>query len=787
MSDQRRQRIRGYCALCKSRCGCVSIVEDGRLIAVEPDPSHPTGKSLCAKGLAAPAIVHSKDRLLHPMKRTRPKGDADPGWQRISWDEALALTADRMRRIAEEGGPEAVAFAATSPSTTAMSDHIAWVRRLAYAFGSPNILFSTEICNWHKDEAAVFTYGAHTGTPDFARAGCIVLWGHNPSTAWLASATAVVEAKARGAKLIVVDPRRAGLANKADQWLRVRPGTDGALALGIAGVMIENRWFDPAFVRRWTNGPFLVRADNGRFLRAADLDPGGHEAAYVAGREADGALCICEPGARDYADATRAAALTGSFEIRTLDGEVRCEPAFQHYARLCAEYPPEVVERITGVPAAQVVDAARLIWASRPTAYYAWSGVGQHTNATQTNRAIAVLHALTGDHDAPGGNLALEAVPSNDVAGRGLIGAGQRAKALGLSDRPLGPAKDLWVTAQDFRRAVLDGEPYAVRGLVAFGSNHLLSQANTAAMLDALKALEFHVHLDLFMSPSAALADLVLPVTSPWEHEALRLGFEVSPEGQALVQLRQRVIDPVGEARSDSRIVFELAERLGLGSDFFGGSLEAGHAYMLEPSSIRLEDLRTRPEGISLGGAHHYRKYTGRGFATPSRRVEVYAELLLEHGQSPLPVFVEPAVSPVSRPDLAVAYPLVLTSAKPPIYCQSQHRGIAKLRRLQPDPIVEIHPSAAAARSIEDRQWVRIATPQGAVRARAKLNRWLDPRVVCAQHGWWQACAELGRDGFEPIGPESANYNLLIGDDLADPISGSVPLRSYLCQIAPIA
>lgn len=785
-------RIPGYCALCTSRCGCISTVEGGRLVAVEPDPSHPTGKSLCAKGRAAPDIVHSKDRLLHPMKRTRPKGDADPGWQRISWDEALDGVARHMQRIASTRGPEAVAFALTSPSATAISDHLDWIRRLAYGFGTPNLMFSTEICNWHRDEAAVFSQGTTTGAPDFERTGCIVLWGHNPSTGWLANATAVADAKARGAKLLVVDPRCAGLANKADQWLRVRPGTDGALALGMAGVMIENGWYDAAFLRQWTNGCFLVREDTGRFLSAADLEPGGDRGSYVAWDEANGTARTCHPSAADYGEAS-AAALTGKFSVTTLGGDLACRPAFQLYADLCREFPPDQVERVTSVPAAQVVETARLIWSSRPSAYYGWSGVAQHTNATQTNRAITLLHALAGGYDAPGGNLVLEGVPTNDVAGRGLISDQQCAKALGLGERPLGPARDLWVTCKDFRHAVLESRPYAMEGLVAFGSNLLLSQANSAATRDALEALSFHAHLDLFMTPTAALADIVLPVSSPWEHEALCVGFGSTPEGQCLVQLRQPVVAPAGEARSDSWIVFELAKRLGLEADFFGGSLDAGLAHILEPSGLGLEALRAKPEGLRLEVPHRFHKYAGTGdgpapgFATASRRLEIYSQEFLDHGQSPLPAFVEPATSPVSRSDLAADYPLVLTSAKSTLFCQSQHRGIAQLRRLQPDPVIEIHPTTAARRGIADRDWVRIETPRGAVRARAQLNRKIDPAVVCAQHGWWQSCTELGQDGFDALGPDSANYNLLIGDEVSDPISGSVPLRSYLCQVSALA
>src|SRR5712691_12328379 len=140
------ERIPGYCGLCISRCGSIAVVEDGRFVALEPDPSHPTGQALCAKGRAAPELVYHADRLLHPLKRTRPKGDADPGWQRIGWDEALQRSATRLRRLAEQHGPETVAFSQVSSSTAAMADSSVWVQRLMRAFGTPNLCGSLELC-----------------------------------------------------------------------------------------------------------------------------------------------------------------------------------------------------------------------------------------------------------------------------------------------------------------------------------------------------------------------------------------------------------------------------------------------------------------------------------------------------------------------------------------------------------------------------------------------------------------------------------------------------------------
>ena len=177
------------------------------LISVRPDPSHPTGEAMCMKGKSAPELVHSPHRLQYPLRRTNPKGSPDPGWVRISWEEALAETARRLGSIRAESGAESVVFSVTTPSGTPLSDSIDWIERFVRLFGSPNICYATEVCNWHKDYAHAFTFGCGMPPADYAEADLIVLWGHNPANTWLAQASAIGKGRMRGAKMVVVDPR----------------------------------------------------------------------------------------------------------------------------------------------------------------------------------------------------------------------------------------------------------------------------------------------------------------------------------------------------------------------------------------------------------------------------------------------------------------------------------------------------------------------------------------------------------------------------------------------------
>ncbi|HTO65334.1 MAG TPA: molybdopterin-dependent oxidoreductase [Bradyrhizobium sp.] len=797
----RVDRIKGFCGLCIARCGTIATVEDGRFTRLDPDPSHPSGAAICAKGRAAPELVYHKDRLQRPLRRTRPKGDSDPGWEEISWDTALDQIADAMRRTATQYGPEAVAFSQSSPSTTAIADSGPFVRRLMNAFGTPNMVWAMDLCGWGRGFATRYVYGVGsvaTGSAggamaDIANTGCLILWGYNPSFSRITHATATVAGLKRGMKLIVVDPRQVGLANKADVWLRVRPGTDGALALGLANIMIERGWYDQAFVRAWSNGPLLVRSDTNRLLKSEDVASDGGRGFLVAWDARSGHAVRYDPATGRYDAPAEHLALRGDYAVATTDGIVNCRPVFDHYAGLCKQYSPEAITRICWISSDQLTEAARTIWHARPVSYYAWSGHEHHASTTDTARAIAMLYALTGSFDALGGNVLLPSVATPSISGEDLNAAKGLAPAIGAAERPLGPARWNNVSPQDFYRAVLEGTPYPVRALIGFGTNLLLAHADPAHGRAALASLDFYAHADLFMNPTAALADIVLPVASCFEREALKIGFETDEDAQSLVQLRSKIVPAPDQARPDTEIVFDLATRLGLAKEFWNGDVEAAYRAQLAPSGLSLEQLRAAPAGLrkpltTLHLKHQALDERGnpRGFPTPTRKVEFWSETFAEHGHAALPDIVEPSIRAVADIESADRFPLVLTCAKPSLFCQSQHRALPSLRRRALHAEIELHPEAAAARRIHDGDWVEVRTLNGAMRAKARFNDTLDQRVVVGQHGWWQGCDELGIAASDPTDPNGSNFNLTVDAALRDPISGTPSHRFNLCEVRPL-
>ncbi len=785
------ERIHTYCAMCVSRCGVLATVEDGRLTKVTADPEHPNG-CICVKGTAAPEIVYSPDRLHYPMRRTRPKGEPDPGWVRISWDEALALMARRLLDIKARYGPEAVVFSRATPAGSATVDFVDWLERLANAFGSPNVMTTTHICTWNRIWGSKYTYGVPTPSPDDEHTRCMLLWGVNPQATSPTTALRISRARGRGAKLIVIDPRQHSLAAKADCWLRVRPGSDGALALGMIHVLLEEELYDATFVRAWTNGPFLVREDTQQLLTAQDLAPSGTPGTFTVWDGRSGGPVGYHPDT-GYAQDGVEPALSGTFAVTLADGKaIACRPAFELLKALATQYAPERSEAITWVPEGLVRRAVRMFATEKPSCYSAWVGLEQHTNAMQTNRAVCCFYALTGQFDGRGSNVPFASTPTNPITGGQLLPREKTALRLGYAEHPLGPPGDPGIVqAAAVYRAILTGHPYPVKAMVLFGSDPLLGHGDPLRGKAALEALDFYVHVDMVANPSAAFADLLLPACTCWEGEALRPSFGGAADTATWVQLRPAVVQPVSESRPDLEILFDLAQRLGLGAHFCDGDIEAAFNQQLAPSGLTVQQLRAHPLGMRVETPTRYQKYaqikaqTGQpqGFRTPTRKIEIYATRFASAGYAPLPVYQEPVESPASRPEGAQEYPLVLTFYRLVQFCDEQHRHIPRLRRQAPEPFLEIHSRTATAAGIADGDWVVLETAMGRVRLKAKCNDALHPRVVATQYGWWQGCRELGLPGYDPFGPDGANVNLLIPNAAIDPISASVPHRSQMCRV----
>ena len=441
------------------------------------------------------------------------------------------------------------------------------------------------------------------------------------------------------------------------------------------------------------------------------------------------------------------------------------------------DYSPEWAEPITWVAADKIRAAARLFATTKP-ALLEWGCAIEHTpKCIQTVRAVSMLPALTANIDIPGGWVfgmhGLGRFPSlienlTPEANAKRLGA-DHFKLLGGEGADL-PAAHI----PTLLRAMREGQPYPVKAFLVFGNNTLSTYANASLVYDSLMKLDFMVCADLFMTPTAELADIVLPAAS-WPELNQLAGL---PTIAANVVLAQQKAVRIGECKSDEEIFVDLARRMKLPvgtepvEDVLDAQLAAGEV------GITFDELKQR--GF-FKVPFKYRKYENGGFKTPTGKIELYSTRFEALGYPPLPYYEEPPESPISSPEVARDYPLVLTTGgRIPFFFNSEHRQIANLRKARRHPVAEIHPTTAARYGIVEGNWMWVETRRGRMQQKAKLTTGIDPRVIHVEHGWW-----FPEEPAPEYGIWKSNVNLLTDNQAPyDPAMGTYQLRALLCRVA---
>ena len=324
-------------------------------------------------------------------------------------------------------------------------------------------------------------------------------------------------------------------------------------------------------------------------------------------------------------------------------------------------------------------------------------------------------------------------------------------------------------------KAMRDGVPYPVKAFLVFGNNTLTTYANTSAVYEALMKLDFMVCADLFMTPTAELADIVLPAAS-WPELDELVGL---PTVAGNVVLAQQKAVQIGECKSDEEMFVALARRMKLPvctepvKDVLDAMLAAGGVGMTF-DELKQKGFYKVP--------FKYKKYENGGFRTPTGKIELYSTRFEQMGYSPLPYYEEPPESPLSTPGIAAEFPLVLTTGgRISHFFNSEHRQIDKLRKAHRDPVAEIHPDTAKRLGIVHGSWMWIETRRGKMRQKAKVTDGIDPRVIHVQHGWW-----FPEQAAPDYGVYTSNANLLTDNQPPyDPAMGTYQLRALLCRVAP--
>ena len=708
---------KAICGICPAGCWVQVGMKNGRMVDIKADTGHPLGM-ICRRGEHAPEMVYSEHRLKYPQKRIGKKGSYR--FERIGWEEAYDIIVDKLNRIKKESGPEAVsiytgrgAFELSlcnmfQPKGVAVSS----ASNVLFPFGSPNTMGVGALCYVSFAMIAPhLTMGRMLVNmfTDMENAELLVVWGTNPATDSPPLDMYRLEAAVkRGAEIVVIDPRKTETVQRTGaQWIPIRPGTDGALALSLISVLLDEEIYDELFADNWCHG----------------------------------------------------------------------FPELAHYVQ---HFHPEAVEAITGVPAETIRYLARRLAQANGACPVMYTGLEYSNSGIQAIRAVLSLFALAGQLDVPGG-IGLAMLNSHFPINRACNQPNPDLdKAVARDKFPLYSQYRGESHASGLVNSVLKGEPYRIRGLLIHGASLLTSWPQTALWRETLSKLDFLVCIDRQLTADAAYADIVLPATTMFEIDSY---MTYGP----IFRLREKVIEPLGEARNDYLIMAELAKRLGYGN-LYPQNEEEMIRFALEGSGYTLEDVQTAGGWVKIPSPMiEYKKWEKGGlrpdgepgFDTPSTKFEIWSTVLEDYGYEPLPKYTEPTEGPLARPDLKKQYPLVFNSgARPHTDFRSQHHGIKGLLKEHPEPLVEINSEDARVRNISSGDLVEIQTQRGAVHFRA----WVTEDIV-------RGAVECNMGGGTPVGPKAWqewNVNELTDLENYDEISGFPVYKALLCDVKKI-
>jgi anaerobic selenocysteine-containing dehydrogenase len=642
------KRIRTACRGCgKMECGVWVTVENGRAVKIEGDESNLGAYgNCCSKSQASLQAAYHPDRLQYPMKRTNPKGSDDPGWVRISWDEAISTAAQKFNEIKEQRGGNACFSMCGTSRIYSMQSAAGWMPLLKTA----NSHQAYQVCKGPRHVATrIQSMNAYSWMATVDRPVVYVQWGGASEISnYDDSARTTVDVAFKAKKHIIVDPRKTNLGKEADIWNPLRPGTDTALALSWLNVIISEELYDSLWVKRWTNAPFLVCDDieasgwtvmgrgsswemRTRLLKQSDIQEGGDPKKFIVydnlndrftyfdagtglwegeakrsltGREANqanlppGAAQGWVPDPTDF-DPPIDPAIHGEFEVTLKDGRTaKVRPVWEHFIEACAPYDPDSAAEITTVPAETIREAART-YATRlnPETGYGNGGIQymlavEHSaNSVQCCRALDAIVGITGNFDTPAGNRGATAgvFPMQFAMGPFLgppDGPELWSKVLGVEDIPLLPYYGIWADATAVWDACNTGDPYPLYGAVC-QSGDVMNMSNPLWGWEGLKKLDFFLDLDLWHTPTSQLADILLPVRHWLEVDCPRC----SQGSSGIEGSHCKCIAPLAETWFDVDIVTQIAKALNV-----PWSMDPNNPW---PTSDEQLDAATAPMGMT--------------------------------------------------------------------------------------------------------------------------------------------------------------------------------------------
>jgi anaerobic selenocysteine-containing dehydrogenase len=659
---------KSICTICdpQTQCGLDLYVKDGKIIKVEGSKENPYSVgTLCSKGAAQRQYIYSEDRLKTPLKRKGPRGSGK--FETISWEEALDSIAAKFNEIKKHNGPESVVF--FSGYTKYFRPYL---KRLAHSFGSPNYMTESSTCFQAMAMAQKLTFGL-PGGPDIRNTNCLLVWSANPFYTNPGNARAILNGKERGMKIIVVDPRQTPTTARADIHLPVKPGADGALALSMANVIVNENLYDRDFIANYAYGfedyKEYIRSftpDKGEELTGVDADMIIKAARMYASIKPSAIMPSASPvvhhtnGVQNYRAVFSLAGLTGNYDI--VGGNFVVPPSFIHIPGLIPTREHEF------------------------TQFRPWT---------------------------------------------------EMAPRVGADRFPVwGEMIDEEAQAMHLPYQIRSGDPYPLKALIGFGMNYRM-WPDSRGFLESLQKLDFFVNVDIFMTETCRHADIVLPACTSVERSELRcypMGYIIFTQpaipplydSQSDVKIiyelatRLKLDDPLLMSGYETCVDWILEP-----SGISVPELKKHPGGMFVPNPMKIPEKKYLKSGFKTPSGKMEFK---------SKVLEKYEET---PGFEALPVYTPPKYSREAAPNVAQDYPFILnTGSRLPMYCHTRTFRLTWTNSLRPNhPAADINPIDAACLGIEQDETIRISTPKDAIVVKANLTRMVQIGVIHMYHG----------------------------------------------------
>jgi len=672
-------------------------VQDGRVTAVKGDPEHPpTQGVLCTKVSRYAERTYHKDRLTQPMRRIGRKGDGR--FEPISWDAAFDIAASRLSEIARRA-PEAI-LPYSYAGTMGLLQGESIAARLLNTIGASRL--DRTICASAGAAALKHTYGGSIGMQlDFIEdSKLILIWGSNPVTSSLHFWTRAQEAKRRGARLVAIDPYRSLSAEKCHEHIALRPGTDGAFALGMIHVLIAENMIDRDYVAQHTVG-FDALAERAR--------------AWPPARAAS----VCGVPVAQLIDLAHAYGTTRPSAIRLNYG----------------------MQRAYGGG-----NAVRAI-ACLPSLVGAWRDRSGGLLLSSSGYAPINDFALQRPDLLPGWPNHQPRTINMSSIGDALVHPGGR---LPESSRDASTALAAYLPAHlAALPSVYAGQDFgpAIEALIVYNSNPVAVAPDSGKVVAGFAREDlFTIVLEHFQTDTADYADLLLPATTQLEHFDVHKSY-----GHTYVMVNQPAIAPLGEAKPNTEIFRGIARAMGLNDPLLQESDRtlAQQAFLWDDPAMGGADWAALEAAGWLRLNLPDAPLAEGGFRTPSGKCEFVSSSLAAAGQDPLPDYLPPRESLEADPLLAARYPLAMISPPARNFLNSSFVNVDSLRKSEKEPHLEMHPADAAERGITHNGQVRIFNDRGELHARAQVTDRARPGLVVGLSIWWRKLAPDGRNANE--------------------------------------